>query len=227
MSRVIVSGARIAGTVLAYWLGKNGFHVVIVERSSSSTQSGQIIDIEGPAQEIVRRMGVLEEIRSKVTHEAGIRFVDDSGKQFALFPAGKTGISNELEIMRPALAEILLGAAKTFPNVDFRYGYTIQSLQQSDSKVIVELYNKLDDTTEREEFDVLVASDGLRSSTRDMILPVSERNSSVKSVNVFTAFFSIPAGPQDRPYATLYSATSRRSAFTKPWNEQETSPYLI
>ena len=129
MQRVIISGAGIAGTVLAYWLGKNGFEVVVIERSSSDNQSGQIIDVEGPAQGIVERMGVMEEIRSKVTHEAGIRFVDDLNREIAKFPAGQTGISNEIEIMRPALAEVLLSAADSFPNVEFRYNQKIQSLQ--------------------------------------------------------------------------------------------------
>lgn len=48
----------------------------------------------------------------------------------------------------------------------------------------------------------------------------------MKSVNAFVAFFSIPAEPQDRPYGNLYSAPGRRSAFTKPCTEKETSAYL-
>ena len=54
--------------MLAYWLGKNGVQVVVVERSSSDNQSGQIVDVDGPSQEIVTRMGVMDEIQSRVTH---------------------------------------------------------------------------------------------------------------------------------------------------------------
>ena len=212
--------------MLAYWLGKHGLQVVVVERSLSDNQSGQIIDVEGPAREIVKRMGVLEEIQSKVTHEAGIRFLDDSSREFAILPVGETAVSNEIEIMRPALAGVLLGAAESFPNVEFRYGRTIQSLRQTDSKVIVDIREKAKDTISQEEFDILVACDGLRSATRDMILPTSQRQSCVKSVNAFSAFFSVPAEPQDRPYANAYSAPGRRSVFTKPLTEKETSAYL-
>ncbi|KAI9799742.1 MAG: hypothetical protein M1833_003861 [Piccolia ochrophora] len=226
MPRVIISGGGIAGTVAAYWLGKHGFQVVVAERSSSENQSGQIIDVEGPAQEIVKRMGVMEDIQSKTTHEAGIRFVDDSGQEFATFPAGKTGISNDIEIMRPALVEALVGAAGSLANVEFRYGRTIQSIQQTDSKVIVEIQERGKDTNPTEEFDILIACDGLRSRTRDMILPVDKRQSCLKSLNVFAAFFSIPAKPQDRPYWNLYVAPGRRSASTKPYTEKETSAYL-
>ena len=226
MPRIIISGGGIAGAVLAYWLGKHGLQVVVVERSLSDNQSGQIIDVEGPSQEIVKRMGVLEEIRSKVTHEAGIRFLDDSSREFAILPVGQTIASNEIEIMRPALAEVLLGAADGFPNVEFRYGRTIQSLRQTDSKVIVDIQEKAKGIISQEEFDILVACDGLRSATRDMILPPSQRQSCLKSVNAFTAFFSIPAEPQDRPYANVYSAPGRRSVFTKPLTDKETSAYL-
>ncbi|KAL6714525.1 hypothetical protein ACLMJK_007950 [Lecanora helva] len=226
MPRVIISGAGVAGIVLAYWLGKHGFHVLVVERSLPNNQSGQIIDVEGPAREIVDRMGLTEEIQSHVTHEAGIRFVDNSGHEFAKLPVGETGVSNEIEIMRPALVDIILRAAKSFPNVEFRYRCTIQSLGQTESRVIVDVEDKEKGAVVKEEFDFLVACDGLRSSTRDMILPLSNRASCVKSTNTFCAFFSIPAEPQDRPYANLYNAPGRRTVFIKPWTEKETSAYL-
>ena len=226
MPRVIISGAGIAGLVLAYWLGKSGFQVVVIERLLSDNQSGQIIDVEGPAQEIVKKMGVMDEIKSKVTHEAGIRFFDDSNRNFATIPVGTTGVSNEIEIMRPALMEILLGATSSFLNVEFRYSCTIQSLQQTESKVVVDIQERGKDSIFQEEFDMLIACDGLRSTTRDLILPVSKSESCLKSLDFFVAFFSIPAEPQDRPYGNLYGATGRRFAFTKPFTEKETSAYL-
>lgn len=71
--------------MLAYWHGRNILRVVDAESSTSNTQSGQIIDVEGPAQEILKQMGVLEGIESKVTHGADIRFADDAGKEYARF----------------------------------------------------------------------------------------------------------------------------------------------
>ncbi|KAL9599929.1 MAG: hypothetical protein Q9219_003491 [cf. Caloplaca sp. 3 TL-2023] len=226
MARVLISGAGVAGAVLAYWLGKNGFQVVVIERSPSRTEDGQIIDVEGPSREIVERMGVIDEIQTNITHEAGVRFFDEHGRPFASFPAGKVNVSKEIEIMRPALARILLSAADGFPNVEFRYGRTIQSLQRTETSVTADIQDRGTGAITKEEFDILVACDGLRSKTRDMILPPSERKSCVESTKFFVAFFSIPAEPQDRPWANLFSAPGRRSAFTKPWTEQETSAYL-
>ncbi|MCJ1279403.1 hypothetical protein MMC21_007227 [Puttea exsequens] len=199
MPPVTISVAGIAGTVRAYWLGKNGFQVVVVEQSLSNDQPGQIIDVDEPAQGIVKRMGLMNEIQYEVTHEAGIRFVDDLNREFATFPAGKTEISNEIEIMRLDLAEVLLDAADSFPNVESCYGRIIQSLEQTDSKVIVNIQEKAKDTISKEVFEILIACDGLRSTIRDMILPTFERKSWLKSVSAFAAFFSTPAEPQDRP----------------------------
>ncbi|KAL8794793.1 MAG: hypothetical protein Q9182_007590 [Xanthomendoza sp. 2 TL-2023] len=226
MPRVIIVGAGIAGSVLAYWLDKYGFHVVVIERSPPGNESGQVIDVEGSAEEIVKRMGLLEQIQSRVTHEAGIRFVDESGREFGRFPAGNSGISKEIEIMRPALADILLAAADSFPHVEFRNNRTVQSIHQTHSKVLVEIKERGNENLSQEEFDILVACDGLRSPTRDMILPKSQRESCVKSVNAFAAFFSIPAEPRDRPWATSFSRPGRRAAFLKPQTEKESSAYL-
>ena len=226
MPRVIIVGAGIAGTVLAYWLGKHGFQVVVVERSSSESKAGQIVDVEGPAREVVKRMGLMEEVESESTHEAGLRFLDESSREFACIPAGKTQISNEIEIMRPSLATLLQLAAGGFSNVDTRYRCTIQSLEQIDSHVLVEIKNTADNYTTTERFDFLIACDGLRSPTREMIVPASECKSCLKSAKVFAAFFSIPAEPQDRPYCNCYTAPGRRTALTKPWTKKETSAYL-
>ncbi|KAL8661280.1 MAG: hypothetical protein Q9168_008403 [Polycauliona sp. 1 TL-2023] len=232
MPRVLISGAGIAGTVLAYWLAKHNFQIILIERSLSNTQAGQIIDVEGPTQEIVSRMGLMDQIKSNITHEAGIRFVDDSGSEYARVPAGQTvvGISNEIEIMRPALAGILLEAAEAWRgNVEVRYGCTVKGIRQLEKGVVVDVLDKGTGKVGQERVDFLVAADGLRSRTRDLIFPTSsseEVGSCVQSLKVFAAFFSIPAEPQDRPWATIYQSTGRRTVFTKPWNETETSAYL-
>lgn len=128
--------------------------------------------------------------------------------------------------MRPALAGVLLGAADSFPNVDFRYGRTTQSRRQTDSNVIVGIQEKVKDTISQEEFGVLIACDGLHSTIRDTSLPTIKRESCLKSVNAFAASFSIPTEPQDRPYRNIHVAPGRKSASSKPCMEKETSACL-
>ena len=227
---VLISGAGIAGTVLAYWLAQHDFAITILERSRSDSQAGQIIDIEGPAREIMRRMGLMEEIVGKVSHEAGIRFVDDAGKEYARFPAGEggLGVSNEIEIMRPELAGVLMGAVERVGGVKVRYGCGVSGVRQleKEGKALVDIEDRVSNTMSTEEFDFLVACDGLRSTTRDLVLPVEQRRECLKPTGFFAAFFSIPAKPHDRPYATLLNAPGRRTVFLKPLTDEQTSAYL-
>jgi len=224
--RVAISGAGIAGAVLAYWLGKHNFEVVVLERSSPENQQGQIIDVVGPAQEIVKKMGLLEEVMASVTREAGFSLVDSSNRALGTVKAGQTAATKEIEIMRPALRGILLKAAKSSDHVDIRYGCTITDLQQNGSSVTIDIRNREKGSTSKETYDFFVACDGLRSTTRDMILPAAERESCLKPVNCFIAFFTVPAEPNDGPYARTYHAPGRRNVSVKPMTDELSSVYM-
>lgn len=225
--RVLISGAGIAGTVLAYWLGKHGFRVVIIERAMSQrqTEQGQIIDVEGPAQKIVERMGLLDTIKAESTHEGGLTFVDKAGSYWGTLIAGESALSNEIEIQRPALARILVEAAAQHEDVEIRYGTTIQSINQTDENIQVELLHREDGSTTHETFDILVASDGLRSKTRDLVLDVNEKRNAERSVGVYIAFFSIPAEERDRPFWRIFNMPGRRQFSIKPLTKTESSCY--
>jgi len=63
--RVLVSGAGIAGSVLAYWLARRGIEVTVVEcEPSPGLMGGHAVGLFRPALEISERMGVLAAIRS-------------------------------------------------------------------------------------------------------------------------------------------------------------------
>lgn len=224
--KVLISGGGIAGNVLAYWLGKYGFRVVVVERASSRGTAGQVIDVAGPAEEIVKRMGLIDEIRRRATHEAGFQLVYPDNRAVGTIPAGTSSASKEIEIMRPELADILYNAAISQEGVEFRFNTTIQSLSNTKEKVTVETIDSGSKTSINEDFDILVACDGLRSRTRNMILPVDQRESCVKSINAFVAFFSVPAEPQDQPYFRVCQFPGRINISTKPENEKRTSCYM-
>ena len=56
--KVLIAGAGIAGTCLAYWLTKTplDISITIVERSPSPRATDQPIGIRGPAVEIIKAM---------------------------------------------------------------------------------------------------------------------------------------------------------------------------
>ena len=64
MSRpILVSGAGIAGTTIAYWLLKRGFTPVLVERAPRFREGGYIIDLWGVGFDVAERMGLIACLR--------------------------------------------------------------------------------------------------------------------------------------------------------------------
>src|SRR4051794_27968452 len=103
--KILICGGGCAGPALAYWLAPRGHTVVIVERFPALRASGAQIDLSGQGVEVVKRMGLLDVIRSKLVDEVGMSFVDSQGNvkgSFGVRKSGKGGLSltKELEIMR-------------------------------------------------------------------------------------------------------------------------------
>src|ERR1700758_2529865 len=66
--QVLISGASIAGPVLAYWLTRSGFDVTVVERAPTLRKTGgHAVDLFRPSMEISAKMGVLPRIESLAT----------------------------------------------------------------------------------------------------------------------------------------------------------------
>ena len=105
--RVLVVGAGIAGSVCAYWLAKHDFEVTVVERSKTEQTSGQGLEIEQPAVQVVEAMGILDELRTHRTEETGLQLVDSKAHTWGTFGAGPHSATGELELMRGDLTEVL------------------------------------------------------------------------------------------------------------------------
>lgn len=109
ISSVLISGAGIAGPVLAFWLTKAGIRCTIIERAPTLPTAGQQIDVRAAALEIVRRMGLEDTIKSRSTKEQGIQFINSDGVSQANFGVDTNGgesFSSEIEILRGDLAEV-------------------------------------------------------------------------------------------------------------------------
>jgi 2-polyprenyl-6-methoxyphenol hydroxylase-like FAD-dependent oxidoreductase len=126
--RVLISGAGIAGPVVAYWLGRAGIRSTLVERAPSLRTRGQTLDIHGVARDVIVKMGLDSAIRNAGTHEAGTHFVDHSDRVCASFPVGK-GMTNEIEVIRHRLATIFYEASKD--STEYIFGDSIKSIEES------------------------------------------------------------------------------------------------
>jgi 2-polyprenyl-6-methoxyphenol hydroxylase-like FAD-dependent oxidoreductase len=185
MRRVLISGASIAGPALAYWLRRYGFEVTVVERACGLRPGGQAIDVRGPAIEVVRRMGVLEEVRRRSTDLRGMSVVGENGEELSTTThrtasGGDVG-GPDVEILRDDLAAILAGAGQA----EYVFGDAIASLEQDAVEVRVVF-----ESGARRTFDLVVGADGVHSSTRRMVFGPEEDH--LRHLGSYLAVWTVP-----------------------------------
>ncbi|GAB7040198.1 MULTISPECIES: FAD-dependent monooxygenase [Catenuloplanes] len=162
MSRVLISGASIAGPALAYWLRRYGFDVMVVEKAGAVRGGGYPIDIRGTALEVVHRMGILPELRKAHVDTRRLTFLNPDGSVInSVRPdAVVRGVEGrDIEVRRGDLTEILYAAVRD--DVEFRFGDGIASLDQRPDGVDVTFRSGLQRT-----FELVIGADGLHSNTR-------------------------------------------------------------
>ncbi|MEV4128109.1 FAD-dependent monooxygenase [Nocardia sp. NPDC049707] len=182
--RILISGASIAGPVLAYWLVRNGFDVTVVERTPTprKTGGGHAVDLFRPAMQIVERMGVAEEIRAKATGTDALVIHRPEHKPVTLdLRKMFTAVSdNHVEIMRDDLSEILYNT--TSSDVDYIFADSISAIGD-DGEVTFEY-------SPAQRFDIIVGADGLHSNVRT--LTFGPESDSTTWLGSYLAIFSVP-----------------------------------
>ncbi|KAE9410456.1 FAD/NAD(P)-binding domain-containing protein [Gymnopus androsaceus JB14] len=211
--RVLISGAGIAGPTLAYFLAKAGASITIVEKSHSLLSHGQNIDIGGSAIAVVKKMGLMDQVRRFNTTEKGTQFIDPKGRPFAPLPVkenSSVSFTSEFEILRGDLAVILYEATKDHPNVEYLFGTTIKEVVSNDDDTVkVKLSNG-----EVQDFALLVAADGQWSKVRKQcFLP---EHISVVDMGMYAAYWTIPRLPSDNDWWNIYLALESRIITIRP-----------
>ncbi|HEY0237001.1 MAG TPA: FAD-dependent monooxygenase [Friedmanniella sp.] len=155
---VLISGASIAGPTLAYWLARYGFDVTVVEKASGLRPGGQAVDFKGETHlTVLRRMGILDDIRAAQTSGDDGVVVDAAGRTLAIVPREFSG--GELEIARGDLARLLLD--RTSATTEYVFGDSISTLTETATGVDVTF-----DRAAPRTFDLVVGADGLHSNVR-------------------------------------------------------------
>lgn len=158
--RILISGASIAGPVLAYWLSRYGFDVTVVERAPTLRKTGgHAVDLFRPAMEISAKMGVLpriEALATGTTHLALYREGRPRATDIDVTKIYAASSDRHVEIMRDDLSEIYYDAARD--DVEYLFGDSITAIDH-DGTVTFE-------HSEARTFDVIVGADGLHSNVR-------------------------------------------------------------
>jgi len=162
---VLVSGASIAGPVLAYWLNHYGFDVTVVERASAVRSGGYPIDIRGTALEVMDRMGLLPAVQAEHIESRTVTFVDADGKTIAAISPYDLSANeaHDVELPRGALTALFYDLTKS-SSIHYRFDDSIESLDDDGAGVAVRFKSG-----QRGRFDLVLGADGLHSNTRKLV----------------------------------------------------------
>jgi 2-polyprenyl-6-methoxyphenol hydroxylase-like FAD-dependent oxidoreductase len=161
--RILISGASIAGPVLAYWLSRYGFEVTVVERAPALRKTGgHAVDLFRPSMQISAQMGVLPQIEALATGTNTMTVYREGVSKPATVDITKlvnAGSDQHVEIMRDDLGELYYDAGRD--DVEYVFGDSITTISP-DGDVTFE-------HGAPRRFDVVVGADGLHSNVRRLV----------------------------------------------------------
>src|SRR5690625_2243144 len=168
--KVLVVGAGIAGTALAYWLRGAGHEPTLVERAPQLRQGGYLLDFWGAGFEVAERMGITARLHEVGYRAKELREVSNNGRRIAhmdprslLDRVGDRYVS----IARADLAAVLFEALDD--TTEIIYGETVAALDDDGERVRVEFTSG-----KTQDFDLVVGADGLHSRVRELVFGPEE-----------------------------------------------------
>ncbi|PQE31308.1 hypothetical protein CJF32_00001888 [Rutstroemia sp. NJR-2017a WRK4] len=218
---ILISGASVAGPALAYWLIRAGCRITVVERAPALRTTGQGIDIQKSARDVVKKMGIFERIRERSSKEEGTEIVAADNRPIARFAVdleSGNSVTSDVEILRGELAKILYEV--TCDDVRYVFGDMVESLEELEGGVRVGFANGMPEET----FDLVVAADGIGSKIRRMVFGRDAAN--VRSLNAYVSYFSVPLGDTDTMWSRAYWVPGGRCTYLRPDNVGRTRAFL-
>ncbi|MDQ1080259.1 FAD-dependent monooxygenase [Pseudoroseomonas cervicalis] len=217
--RILISGASVAGNTAAWWLGRQGHDVTVVERAPGFRDGGQNVDVRGVGREVLRRMGLEQAALDHGTGEQGTAWVDAAGRPVARFLAGdlaQDGPTAEMEILRGDLARLLYEPAREAAT--YRFGDHITGIAQGAEGARVQFAGGGSAT-----YDLVVIAEGVGSSTRELVFPGGNEP---RWMGLTIAYFTIPRRQDDDRLWRWYNAPGGRSLSLRPDNHGTTRANL-
>ncbi len=168
---VLISGASVAGPVLAHWLHHYGFRVTVVELAPAVRGGGYPVDLRGTAVEVVTRMGLLDRLRAARITIRELAFLGADDERIGAvtpeaFAGGQEG--QDLEIPRGDLTAAF--HELTRDDVEHLFGDSVVALDEHADGVDVTFRGG-----SRRTFDLVIGADGVHSAVRGLAFGPEER----------------------------------------------------
>lgn len=161
--RTLIIGAGIAGLTLAALMKKRGDFPVVIERAEKFDHLGYMLGLYYLGSRVLHGLQLFNKFREDSNEMHSYRICSGEGKLIKSYDLQKIfNISGPIQgIKRANLIKLLKDSCS---DLDIRMGTTVETFEQKNQEVNVTFNNNSTET-----FDLVVAADGLHSSTRKMI----------------------------------------------------------
>ena len=163
--KIAINGAGIAGTALAYWLGKLGHEVLLVERAPELRSGGFVVNLWGIGYDALERMGLLSSLLELQHHSDELRMVDRSGRTRGGYPSSvllKLANGRMATLARYDIAAAIYGALEG--RVETLFGDSIAAIDDDGTRVRVGFEH-----SPPRDVDLVIGADGLHSRIRQLV----------------------------------------------------------
>ena len=169
--RAIIAGAGIAGLTAAIALASAGFTVAIYERANSLDELGAGLQVTPNAARILAKLGVLERVLPHASRPRAVVVLRGSDStelmRMPLDDAERRWGAAYLVIHRADLQRALINAARGHSAIELTLGATVLNFVDNGGRLSVRWAGGVSHT--RDEADLLIGADGLRSQVRDQL----------------------------------------------------------
>jgi len=162
---ILISGAGIAGTTLAWWLKKFGFNPTLIEIAPALREGGYAIDFMGAGYDVAEKMGIIPALKEVDINFSKLVFVDSNNKEKGSMNYQKIKDflnGRAFTLLRSDLAKMIYQSLDK--DVEIIFGDAITNIAQNENEVSVTFQSG---TTRN--FDLLVGADGLHSKVRSLV----------------------------------------------------------
>jgi 2-polyprenyl-6-methoxyphenol hydroxylase-like FAD-dependent oxidoreductase len=171
-SKVLISGAGIAGLTLAILLKEQGYQPLVVERDKAVRGEGYMMDFFGSGWDVAERMGLAPQLHAIRYPIDSLQFVDASGGIYTSVPIDRVrrALDDKYVYLRRSDLERILYERAIAAGVEIRFGSVITALQETANAVRTTF---VDGTVA--EFALVFGADGVHSGVR--------RDASVRAIS--------------------------------------------
>jgi len=160
--KILISGGGIAGLTAAKLLSAQGHNVTVIDRATSFTNAGFLISLKSFGVRIMEELGLMKELQAASSPSEAVSFLEKKEQviQQLSYEKMNENIERSVLISRGGLHNVLYNNLKDRVNILFNT--TISEITSTGDKTEVTLSDG-----SGMEADLVIVSEGLRSSTRE------------------------------------------------------------